>query len=374
VALAEDGAPRRLRPDPNDTHILVVDDEEGMRRTLVRLLERHGYRCGLAADPAEARARMQEQDYAVVLTDMNMPGGESGLDLIMDFRRTYPNSATVMITGVDDPDLANTALEVGAYGYVIKPFESNEILINVANALRRRALEIENRNHRARLEQMVRDRTRELWNAIAELEEAEKRLRVSQEETIERLSIAAEFRDDETARHIQRMSRYCAHIARMYGMDGDRCDLIRVASQMHDVGKIGIPDSILLKPGALTGEERSIMERHAEMGYQILCGSNSELLNVAATIAHTHHEKYDGSGYPAGLKATTIPIEGRIAAIADVFDALTSDRVYKKALPLTQAIEVMEAGRGMHFDPELLHLFLGSMDTVVGIKSELADT
>jgi putative two-component system response regulator len=362
-----------MRTESNDTQILVVDDEEGMRRTLVRLLERHGYKCGWAADPSEARRRMNEQDFAVVLTDMNMPGGESGLDLIMEFRRTHPNAATVMITGVDDPDLANTALEVGAYGYVIKPFESNEILINVANALRRRSLEIENRTHRARLEQMVRDRTQELWNAVAELEDAEKRLRVSQEETIERLSIAAEFRDDETARHIHRMSRYCGHIARAVGIEGERSELIRVASQMHDVGKIGIPDSILLKPGALTPEERSIMERHSEMGYQILCGSHSELLGVAATIAYTHHEKYDGSGYPRGLKATDIPLEGRIAAIADVFDALTSDRVYKKALPLTQAIEVMERGRALHFDPELLDHFLGSMNTVVAIKSELAD-
>jgi putative two-component system response regulator len=362
-----------MRTESNETQILVVDDEEGMRRSLVRLLERHGYHCGWAADPSEARHRMSEQDFAVVLTDMNMPGGETGLDLIMELRRTHPNAATVMITGVDDPDLANTALEVGAYGYVIKPFESNEILINVANALRRRSLEIENRTHRARLEQMVRDRTQELWNAVAELEEAEKRLRVSQEETIERLSIAAEFRDDETARHIQRMSRYCGHIARAMGIEGERSELIRVASQMHDVGKIGIPDSILLKPGALTAEERSIMERHAEMGYQILCGSHSELLGVAASIAHTHHEKYDGSGYPRGLKATDIPLEGRVAAIADVFDALTSDRVYKKALPLTQAIDVMEMGRALHFDPELLDHFLGSMNTVVAIKSELAD-
>jgi putative two-component system response regulator len=362
-----------MRSESNNTHILVVDEEDGTRRNLVHLLERQGYKCGRAADSSEALARMQETDYAVVLTEMTMPGGETGLDLIMDLRRTHPDAATVMITAIDDPDLADSALEAGAYGYLLKPFEGNEVLINVANALRRRAHEIDNRAHQARLEQMVRDRTQELWNAVAELELTEAKLRASEEEIIERLSIAAEFRGDETARHIQRMSRYCCHIAHTMALDTERCELIRIASQMHDIGKIGIQDSILLKPGALTTEERSIMERHCGMGHQILSGSHSELLNVAASIAHTHHERIDGSGYPRGLKATDIPLDGRIAAIADVFDALTSDRVYKKALPLTQAIEVMERGRAIHFDPELLDLFLGSMDTVIAIKSDLAD-
>ena len=186
--------------------ILVVDDEEPIRRVIARLLQRNGYECETAGDAEEAMMLLKERDFALVLTDMDMPG-TSGLDLIMQIVAMFEDIATVMVTGMDDAKLANAALKIGAYGYIIKPFESNEILINVMNALRRRGLEIENRNHRLRLEQMVRDRTAELWEAIARLEKAEKNLRGSREETVQRLSIAAEFRDDETAQHIQRMSR-----------------------------------------------------------------------------------------------------------------------------------------------------------------------
>jgi putative two-component system response regulator len=297
----------------------------------------------------------------------------SGLDLIMQISNEHPDTAMVMVTGMDDTSLAHTALDMGAYGYIIKPFEPNEILINVANAMRRRDLEIENRSHRMRLEQMVRDRTGELWSAVARLEEAEKELRLSQEETIQRLSIAAEFRDNETARHIQRMSRYCELLAALMGEDTECCEEIRVGSQMHDVGKIGIPDNILLKPAALTPEERAIMEKHCEIGYRILAGSKSELLMRAASIAYTHHERVDGAGYPRGLTGDQIPIEGRIGAIADVFDALTSNRVYKRAFALGKAIETMREGRGTQFDADLLDLFLGSLDAVLTIKAEHDD-
>jgi cyclic di-GMP phosphodiesterase len=352
--------------------ILVVDDEEPIRRVIARLLQRNGYECETAGDAEEAMMLLKERDFALVLTDMDMPG-TSGLDLIMQIVAMYEDIATVMVTGMDDAKLADAALKIGAYGYIIKPFESNEILINVMNALRRRGLEIENRNHRLRLEQMVRDRTAELWEAIARLEKAEKNLRQSREETVQRLSIAAEFRDDETAQHIQRMSRYCALLARKAGEDTERCELIRVASLMHDVGKIGIPDQILLKPAPLTPEERTIMEQHSEIGYRILAGSQSELLRLAAEIAWTHHERVDGSGYPLGIKGNEIPLDGRIAAIADVFDALTSDRVYKKAFPLGRAIEIMREGRGVHFDPKLLDMFLDSMDEVLLIRDQYAD-
>ncbi len=350
----------------------MVDDEEPIRKILMRLLDRHGYDCLTAADADEARKLLRDKPFAVVLTDMNMPG-VSGLDLIMQITAEYPDIATVMITGLDDAKLANAALEMGAYGYIIKPFEANEVLINVANALRRRSLEIENRNHRVRLEQMVKDRTSELWNAIAQLENAEKELRLSREETIQKLSIAAEFRDDETGRHIERMSRYCGLLAGTMDEDSERVEVLRLASQMHDVGKIGIPDQILLKPGPLTPDERVVIETHCDLGYRILVGSKSNLLDVASTVALTHHEKFDGTGYPRGLAGEEIPIEGRIAAIADVFDALTSDRVYKRAMPLGKALDILREGRGTHFDPDLLDLFLSSFDSVVAIKAQYAD-
>jgi putative two-component system response regulator len=368
-----DGVSGRIFPSRRQqegARVLVVDDESAIARMLVRILQRSGYTCGSASSAAEAQELMREKEYDAVLTDMDMPGG-SGLDLISRLRRDYPNVATMMITGLDDPLLAHAALEVGAYGYIIKPFEANEVIINVANALRRRQLEIENRSQRARLEQMVEDRTNELWSAVSNLERAECRLKLSQEETIQRLAIAAEYRDNETSRHIDRMSRYCALLAGTVGESPERVETLRLASQMHDVGKIGIPDNILLKPGPLTVEERSIMQRHAEIGYRILCDSQSELLNVAATIARTHHEWYDGGGYPSGLVGTAIPIEGRIAAIADVFDALTSERVYKEAVPMSEAAEIMKGERGMHFDPDLLDSFFSSMDALSAIRSEL---
>jgi putative two-component system response regulator len=352
--------------------VLVVDDEEPIRRVLCRLLDRNGYKSAGAADAEEALLLIKEHEFLLVLTDMDMPG-TSGLDLILQIKQVRPDTATVMVTGMDDTKLAEAALDIGAYGYIIKPFEPNEILINVANALRRRGLEMENRNHRVRLEQMVKERTAELWEAIARLEKAEKEVRLSREETIQRLAIAAEFRDDETAQHIQRMSRYCSLLARSAGEDAERCEVIRVASLMHDVGKIGIPDSILLKPGKLTAEERVIMQQHSEIGYRILAGSKSELLRTAADIAWTHHEQVDGTGYPLGLVGDQIPLEGRIAAIADVFDALTSDRVYKKAFPLGKAIDIMREGRDMQFDSRLLDHFLDVMDEALEIKELYAD-
>lgn len=350
--------------------VLVVDDEGAIARMLVRILQRGGYSCDSAGNGQEAQELMRHQKYDVVLTDMDMPGC-SGLELITNLKRDYPNVATMMVTGLDDSLLARAALEVGAYGYIVKPFEGNEVIFNVANALRRRALEMENRSHRARLEQMVTDRTSELWIAVANLERAERRLKLSQEETIQRLAIAAEFRDNETSRHIDRMSRYCALLAGTLGESPERVETLRLASQMHDVGKIGIADNILLKPGPLTHEERCTMQGHADIGYRILCDSQSELLNLAASIAHTHHERYDGGGYPCGLAGTAIPLEGRIAAIADVFDALTSERVYKEAVPMNEAIEIMKAERGRHFDPNLLDHFFSSKDAIVSVRSEL---
>ena len=352
--------------------ILVVDDEEPIRRVLSRILERNGYRCFPAQNAETAKERLAAEPFDVLLTDMDLPG-ESGLDLLTLAATQHPDMAAVMVTGLDDRHLVDSALDLGAYGYIIKPFEPSEVIINVANALRRRTLEIENRSHQRRLESMVKERTAELWKAVASLERTEQELRRSREETIERLSIAAEFRDDETARHVQRMGRYCALIAKNLGVDSERCELLRVASQMHDVGKIGIPDNILLKPGSLTPEERGLMQRHPEIGFRILSGSKSDLLELAAEIALTHHEKVDGSGYPKGLVGDEIPFEGRVAAVADVFDALTSNRVYKKAFPLGKALDVMKAGAGSHFDTEMLSIFMDNMDSVLTIKADFAD-
>jgi putative two-component system response regulator len=304
----------------------------------------------------------------LVVTDMQMPGG-SGLGLLNHIHETMPGTATLMVTGVDDPKLADRALSLGAYGYIIKPFRPNEVVIGVSNALRRRTLEIENQVHRDHLEEIVKARTADLWQTIVKLELSEKDLRASRAETIARLAVAGEYRDEETGFHVERMSRYCQMLAQASGHDSLH-DTIREASSLHDVGKIGVPDSILLKPGPLLPEERSAMQDHAAIGYGILKDSESPLLRLAAEIALTHHERVDGTGYPNGLVGSAIPIAGRIAAIADVFDALTSNRVYRRAYPLVEAVEMMKREAGAHFDTDLLSVFWNALPEVLAIESK----
>jgi putative two-component system response regulator len=272
-----------------------------------------------------------------------------------------------MVTGEGSTDIGKTVLRAGAYGYISKPVDPDSLSIAVVNALERRRLELAELANRQRLEEMVAERTRDLWQANLQLERAMADIIKSQEETVERLVAAAEFRDDETAQHIQRMSRYAEVVAR--GLSGDRVwsARVRLASVMHDVGKIGIPDAILRKPGKLDDREWKVMQTHAEIGSRILAGSDSELLQSASEIALTHHERWDGTGYPHQLSGKDIPLAGRIAAVADVFDALTSDRVYRKAFSIPKAIQMMREGRGSHFDPEALDALLDSMDEVLGI-------
>lgn len=348
--------------------ILLVDDEEQILALVERVLSDQGYGCLTATNAADARRVLAERPIALVLSDVNMPG-ESGMDFTREVLDAYPDTAVVMVTGLDDPRYADAAIEFGAYGYVLKPFKTSELVISVRNALRRRALELENRDHRKHLEQTVLERTKALRDTIAQLEFSDAELRRLREETIRRLSTAAEFRNQETGDHIVRMSLYCALLARLAGLGAERAEELRIASPMHDVGKLGIPDQILLKPGRLTVGERRVMEGHTEMGYRILAGSGVELLDLAAELALTHHERIDGTGYPRGLAGDEIPLEGRIATIADVFDALTSDRVYRPAFDPEEARQMMTAGRGKQFDADLLDLFFGAFDDLVAIRA-----
>ncbi|HXA53262.1 MAG TPA: HD domain-containing phosphohydrolase [Solirubrobacteraceae bacterium] len=209
---------------------------------------------------------------------------------------------------------------------------------------------------RAALKREIDDRSGELRRALTELE-------IAQSETVRRLSMAVEFRDEDTGAHIERIGRFSTLLAERAGLDRELCERMSYAAPLHDVGKVAIPDAILLKPGPLTAEERAIVETHAEEGHRLLRGSSSSILDLAATIALSHHEKWDGSGYPRGLAGEEIPIEGRIVAIADVFDALTSDRVYRSAYMLDQAVELLREQRGRHFDPVLLDTFLEVLDS-----------
>jgi putative two-component system response regulator len=337
--------------------ILIVDDEPAIRHSLSRHLEGEGYTCGTAADAREARQRLSAEAYELMLCDVTMPG-ESGFSLLAYAHEAHPDTAVIMVTAVDSPHAAEPAASNGAYGYIIKPFDTNTILINVAGALRLRSDKVAEKAHVAQLELDVASRTALLNDALTRLTADDAALSASQRETVLRLSLAAEWRDADTGGHLQRMSDYSARLAQLAGESPDYVENLRIASQMHDIGKIGLPDAVLLKPGPLTIEERIIMQRHAEMGYQMLADSVSPLIQLAATVALTHHERYDGSGYPHGLAADAIPLEGRVVAIADVYDALRSERPYKKAFSLKESLAILRDGRDTHLDPELLDLFV----------------
>jgi putative two-component system response regulator len=332
--------------------LLIVDDERPVRRMMHRILEREGYRCQEAGDAAQALSLMNGggHGFDLAICDVAL-GGESGLDLADQIHRAHPDTAILMASGLDSTDNAVAASERGAYGYLVKPFTANELLINVANALMRRQLEMEERDLRERLESEVQERTKELRATVQELE-------ASRRETVHRLVRAVEMRDMETGGHVERIGAGSALLAERLGLGRERAELIRLAAPMHDVGKIGIPDEILRKPGVLTDPEREQMQRHAQIGYVILAGSGGEMLDLAALIALTHHEWWDGTGYPRGLAGEDIPLEGRIVAVADVFDALTSNRVYRPAFDREAALRMMRDERGTHFDPRVLDVLL----------------
>jgi putative two-component system response regulator len=359
--------------------VLIVDDQGANVRVLEKVLRRAGYTNLVSiTDSRQVLPMFKTDPPDIVLLDLAMPHIDGfGVmhqlqDWILSSRRNY--LPVLVLTSDVTADAKQRSLSMGAKDFLTKPFDFTEVQLRVTNLLEARALHLELMDQNHLLEERVESRTAELWEAVVKVEEAYEKLRSSQEETIHRLSIAAEFRDDETAQHIHRMSHYCALLASRSGESEERSKVFRLASKMHDVGKIGTPDSILLKPGRLTPDERAIMEQHAEMGYYILEHPTSELLQLAASIALTHHEKVDGTGYPRGLRDEVIPVEGRISAIADVFDALTTNRVYRKAFPMERALEMLRDGRGTHFDAGLLDLFFEAMPAVLVIKKRLEDS
>ena len=336
--------------------VLVLDDEPAAREVAGRILESH-YDVEFAADTTEAKGKLVSGLVDLLLCDNYMPG-ESGMDLVETVLSREEQIAVVMVTSADDPALVERAFEMGVYGYLIKPYRSGDLLITVSNALRRRQLEIQAQVHERQLEQDMITKSLETERVRLLLRNSEESLEKSRLETVHKLSLAVEMRDQVTGHHLSRMGAYCEEIARRLELPEKVCDSIALAAQMHDIGKIAVPDHILLKAGPLTPEEREQMQTHAEIGRRILQGSESPLLQLAESIAWTHHERFDGSGYPRGLSGEEIPEEGRIAAVADVFDALTRDRTYREAMPRAEAAAVMAEGRGSHFDPRILDAFM----------------
>ena len=457
--------------------ILAIDNDPATLEMVGQVLGQH-YVCALAGDVATARRRLTGDGFDLVLCDVQMPG-ESGLALVEELAAESEATAVVPIAGTEDSTLVEHALEIGVYGYLVKPFSAGQLLITTETALRRLEVEAVERARRRTLQETIqaavdrapipifvkdlerryllanrfahevmrqapgemvgrtdaemhspetervifagdmqvlqdeepsfREMTIEITGRertfltvrfpyigadgnlagivgvsteITAQREAEQlqrdlagtrarvveELRSSRQEAVERMAQAIEMHDVEIGRHVNRMARVTSYLASQLGLGDEQIQLIRAAAPMHDVGKVAIPEEILRKPGPLTPNERAEMERHAEIGHRVLSRSKSELLQMAARIALTHHEWFDGTGYPQGLEGEEIPIEGRIVAVADVFDALLSNRSYRPALSVDEAIKVISDGRGTQFDPEVADVLLEHSDAVVKLR------
>jgi len=352
-----------------DAQILIVDDLESNIELLERMLLRSGYKniTGIS-DAREANPLIKKSDFDLIILDLNMPhmdGFEIMNQLAADKHDDY--LPILVLTGDFDKQTRNRALKAGATDFVAKPFDRNEVVNRIENMLEVRALYNDRKRQTTILEETVRERTQELRSRNQQLEQA-------RHEVIRRLGRAGEYRDNETGMHVIRMSKSCASLAKAAGLNEEFVEKILEASPMHDVGKIGIPDRILLKPGKLEPKEWEIMQTHASIGADIIGESNSNLLRMARSIALTHHEKWDGSGYPNALRGENIPVEGRITAVSDVFDALTSDRPYKTAWPVEEAVRYIEQNAGSHFDPDLATAFLDILPDILEIREAYADT
>ena len=323
--------------------VLVVDDQEIIRLGLVRILAKNGFYCLEASGGEQALEILGREPVELVLSDLLMPG-MNGLELVKAMASRIPETAVVMVTAMDSLDMAMECLRHGAYGYLLKPAQTNAVLIQVANALRRRMLELDFRDREAVLARKVREQTQEI--------------RASREEIAFRLISASEHRDNETGAHVRRIGLFALEVARLLHWNHEEQECILGAAPMHDIGKIGVPDRILQKEGPLTDEEWIIMRTHTLMGTHILQGSTVPFIQMGARIAACHHEKWDGTGYPAGMEGERIPLEARITALVDVYDALSCRRVYKHPWNEDRVLAFLQTQRGVHFDPALVDLFL----------------
>ena len=335
--------------------ILVVDDEEPIREIVASMLGTAGYACKQAASGMEALAVLSSgEEFELMLSDLMMADLD-GIGLLERTKEKYPDMPVVMVTAVHDISVALAAIRNGAYDYLLKPFEREQLLNTVSRALENRRLKVENRTYQTNLESLVKNRTDQLQAAMASLER-------SYDITLETLGDALDLKDRETEGHSKRVTAFTIAIARAMGLPREQINTIARGAFLHDIGKIAIPDKILNKPGKLDAEEFKIMKEHAYHGYQIV--KKIPFLNEAAEIVYSHQERFDGSGYPRNLKGEQIPLGARIFSVADTLDAITSDRVYRAAQSLQAAREEIAKWTGRQFDPEVVKVFLEMPDNI----------
>jgi putative two-component system response regulator len=378
----DSNAAKRLS-ETKTSRILIVDDEELNVRIVRKYLTDAGYTNFVtSSDSTEAIDLIRRERPDLILLDVMMPE-VSGIDILhlMHLDDRLHHIPVVVLSAATDRDVKHICLELGVSDFLSKPIDPIELLPRVRNTLLNKQYRDQLATHAEKLEDQVRQRTAELA--------------ASREEIVHCLARAAEYRDDDTGHHVMRVGKYVGVIARELNFNESRVEVLELAAQLHDIGKIGIPDAVLHKPGKLDDDERAIINKHTAIGKQIIqpltphewnilkshtrLGSNllhvssSPLLMLAARIAQTHHERFDGTGYPLGLKGEDIPIEGRMTAVADVFDALSTKRPYKEAFPREKCFEIMSQGRGTHFDPKVLDAFFARSEEVVKIQMDYMD-
>lgn len=342
--------------------ILIVDDDPLIRKMMCQVLSRQGYDTDSASDGQSALKKVAAGPPDLILLDLKMPGMD-GFEVARQIKKNAETSdiPIIAITGHDNVDNHVKAFDLGVDGYIQKTAARASIIAMVRSHLKVKQLNDQMKAYQHNLETQVALRTSQLNQALEQLRSASL-------DTIFKLTSASGYRDNETGAHIKRMSHYSAVVAQKMGLKDKTVEALLHAAPMHDIGKIGIPDKILLKPGKLDAEEWEVMKKHTIIGADILKGSNINYVRMGETIALTHHEKWDGSGYPYGIKGRKIPLVGRITAIADVFDALTSDRPYKKAFSIEKSNQIISQECGKHFDPDVVDAFFEVQDAILQIK------
>jgi response regulator RpfG family c-di-GMP phosphodiesterase len=353
---AGQASPNTLKASPV-VRVLIVDDDPALRKILSVMLTHSAFVCRMAASGEEALCLLEKYPLDVVISDLRMPG-ISGMDLLIEVRQHYPHLAFLMVTGEDETRVGVRAMQLGADDYLLKPFDADVVLGSLHRALQKKKLEREVMEYRVRLEEMVSERTQQLQSALRQTER-------SYEDTLEALGAAIDLRDSPTAGHSRRVFLYSMELAKSVGGLDHQLRTIGMGAWLHDIGKLAIPDRILLKPGPLLDHEWEVMRRHARIGYELV--KSISFLAGAAEIVLKHHERFDGSGYPQGLRSEEIPFGARIFAVADTLDAMTSDRPYRAALPLQAARDVIERGSGILFDPLVTAAFLRVPDETWGV-------
>jgi putative nucleotidyltransferase with HDIG domain len=327
--------------------VLIVDDEPAACKLLALLLSETDFECKTALSGAEALRLLEKDNRDAIVCDLNMPG-MTGMELLAEVRRRSPQVAFLVATGLDDVRAGILAMKSGADDYLVKPLHADLVIASLHRALQKKRLEQEVEGYRLHLEEMVAERTKQMEAALKLVER-------SYEDTLEALGAAIDLRDAATEGHSRRVCRFALEMAKAMGLSEAQHKTIAMGAYLHDIGKLALPDGILLKPGPLTAEERVFMQQHAQTGYDLV--KQIPFLADAAELIRTHHERYDGSGYLRGLKAEQIPIGARIFAVADTLDAITSDRPYRRALPFEDAFRVIQTESGRLYDPQVSTAF-----------------